>query len=165
MFAKLPVSLREAKNAWFWKSKFLAREIEEDAQGQPRPENRTIDDAIERFLVEVKATKGAATLKAYNRDLRWFRKHCSKHYVSRLFRDDAMALFAAGREQRLNQKTINRHVIVMLSAMRGAGATGQLPRTGHEPGLTDSGADRKHDALRALLSGSQYAHAVAGDQH
>ncbi len=62
-----------------------------------------------RYLVEVKATKGAATLKAYKRDLQWFRKH----YVSRLLRDDAMALFAAGREERSNQKTINRRVIVI----------------------------------------------------
>ena len=95
------------------------REIEEDEQAQPQPDHRTIDDAIERFLDEVKAVKGAATLKAYKRDLRWFRKHCSKHHVSRLFRDDAMALFAAGREERSNQKTINRRVIVMLCAMRG----------------------------------------------
>jgi site-specific recombinase XerD len=128
------VGPREAKDAWFRKSKFLAGEIEDGEQAQSQPENRTIDDAIERFLVEVKATKGAATLKAYRRDLRWFRKHCSKHYVSRLFRDDAMALFAAGREERSNQKTINRRVIVMLSAMRGAGATiemrkGDWPKT------------------------------------
>lgn len=103
------VAPREAKDAWLRKSKFLAGEIEEDEQAQSPPENRAIDDAIERYLVEVKATKGAATLKAYKRDLQWFRKH----YVSRLLRDDAMALFAAGREERSNQKTINRRVIVI----------------------------------------------------
>ena len=78
------VAPREAKDAWFRKCKFLAGEIEEDDQGHDQPDNRTIDDAVERFLVEVKTTKGAATLNAYKRDLRWFRKHCSKHYVSRL---------------------------------------------------------------------------------
>jgi hypothetical protein len=123
------VGPREAKDAWFRKSKILAGEIEQDELSQPQPDNRTIDDAIDRFLVEVKATKGAATLKAYKRDLRWFRKHCSKRYVSRLFRDDAMALFAAGREEDLNQKTINRRVIVMLSAMRGAGASIELRKS------------------------------------
>lgn len=34
-----------------------------------------------------------------------------------------MALFAASREEDLNLKTINKHVIVMLQAMRRAGAT------------------------------------------
>ena len=120
------IAPREAKDAWTRKSKVLSGEIEQDELAQPEPDNRTIDDAIERFLVEVKATKGASTLEAYRRDLRWFREHCPKRYVSRLTRDDAMALFAAGREQQLNQKTINRRVIVMLNAMRGAGARIEL---------------------------------------
>jgi integrase len=120
------IAPREAKDAWTRKSKILSGEIEQDEPTQPQLDNRTIDDAIERFLVEVKATKGGSTLEAYQRDLRWFRNHCSKRYVSRLTRDDAMALFAAGREQQLNQKTINRRVIVMLNAMRGAGASIEL---------------------------------------
>lgn len=125
---------REAKAAWETKSRVLSGEIEDDEPAQSQPDNRTIDDAIEKFLVEVKATKGAATLGAYRRDLRWFRKHCAKRYVSRLNRDDAMALFAAGRDEELNQKTINRRVIVMLTAMRGAGAQialrkGDWPKT------------------------------------
>ena len=72
------VAPREAKDAWFRKSKILAGEDDQDESVHPQPNNRTIDDAIDRFLVEVKATKGAATLKAYKRDLRWFRKHCSE---------------------------------------------------------------------------------------
>jgi site-specific recombinase XerD len=128
------VAFREAKDAWFRKSKILAGENDQDESVQPQPNNRTIDDAIERFLVEVKATKAAATFEAYERDLRWFRKNCSKRYISRLTRDDAMALFAEGREEELNQKTINRRVIVMLNAMRGAGAgidllRGDWPKT------------------------------------
>lgn len=67
----------------------------------------TIDTAIERYLHEVKATKSEATLRAYAHDLRWFRKQCNEHYVSRLNRDDAIALFAAGRDEGLNQKTVN----------------------------------------------------------
>jgi len=35
---------------------------------------------------------------------------CKKHYVDQLGRSDAMALFAAGRGEELNQKTINKRV-------------------------------------------------------
>ncbi len=120
------VAPREANDAWFRKSTILAGENDQDELTLPQPDNRTIDDAIDRFLVEVNATKGAATLKAYKRDLRWFREHCSKRYVSRVTRDDVMSMFAAGRAEGLNQKTINRRVIVMLSAMRGAAANIEL---------------------------------------
>jgi hypothetical protein len=44
----------------------------------------TVDAAIEKYLKDVKATKSKATLKAYACDLRWFRKDCRKHYVSKL---------------------------------------------------------------------------------
>jgi len=127
------VAPREAKDAWNRKQDDLsgkARDIE-PAELEPGAQ-RTIDDAIDKFLLEVKATKGAATLEAYKRDLRWFREHAAKRYVSELNRNDAMGLFAAGREQGLNQKTINRRVIVMLTAMRGAGAQIQL-RKGDSP--------------------------------
>lgn len=49
-----------------------------------------------------------------------------RRILSSKARDDAMAMFAAGRAEGLNQKTINRRVIVMLSAMRGAGASIEL---------------------------------------
>jgi integrase/recombinase XerD len=88
----------------------------------------TIDIAIERYLREVKATKSDATLSAYRHDLTWFREDCNKHYVSRLNRDDAIALFAVGRDEGLNQKTVNKRVIVMLQAMRGAGAVIELKK-------------------------------------
>ena len=120
------VAPREAREAWSRKSKVLAGELGQYEPAESEFDNRTIDDAIEKFLVEVNATKGAATLKAYRSDLRWFRKHCFKQYVSRLTRDDVMALFAAGREEGSNQKTINRRVIVTLTAMRGAGARIEL---------------------------------------
>jgi len=58
------------------------------------------------------AIKGEAALSAYTHDLRWFRKHCRKHCASRLNRDDAIAPFAAGRDEGLNQESVNKRVIV-----------------------------------------------------
>jgi site-specific recombinase XerD len=62
----------------------------------------TINQAKEKYLREVKATKGKATLNAYKHDLRLFRTHCEKHYVTQLTRDDIIALFGAGRDQESN---------------------------------------------------------------
>ncbi|MFZ0746399.1 MAG: hypothetical protein WAM85_18475, partial [Terracidiphilus sp.] len=39
-------------------------------------------------------------------------------------------LFAAGRDEELNQKTINKRMIIMLQAMRRAGAQIQLHKAG-----------------------------------
>lgn len=77
----------------------------------------TIDNAIEKYLVDVRATKSERTFKAYRQELLWFRKHSKKRYVSQLDRSDAMMMFAKGREERknsqpLNQKTINKRVIM-----------------------------------------------------
>lgn len=47
-----------------------------------------------------------------------------------------MVLFAAGREEGLNQKTTNKRVVVMLQAMRGAGADLKL-RKGDWPKTAD----------------------------
>ena len=82
----------------------------------------------------MKATKGDATWRAYSADLAWFLKVSKKHYVDQLGRSDVMKLFAAGRDEELNQKTTNKRVIVMLQAMHRAGANIQLhkgdwPRT------------------------------------
>jgi integrase/recombinase XerD len=87
----------------------------------------------------VEATKGEKTYRQYRRELEWFRKHCKKRVVSQLNRSDAMALFAQGRRELLdgkplNQKTINRRVIIMLHAMRSQGAVitmnkGDWPKT------------------------------------
>lgn len=56
----------------------LAGEIEEDEPVGSQADSHAIDGAIQRFLVEVKATKGSANLNAYKRDLHRFRKHCTK---------------------------------------------------------------------------------------
>lgn len=130
-------SPRDALSAWQLQMNVLSGNIEapeevlDDLAGKA---GATIDVAISRYLLEVKATKSPATLLAYSKDLRWFRQHCKKHYVTQLNRGDVMALFAAGRDQGLNQKTVNKRVIVMLQAMRGAGAIialkkGDWPKT------------------------------------
>ncbi len=99
-------SPREALHAWQLQTGILSGKTE--AIEEPAEETGdtaiTIDAAIQRFLREVTATKSGATLSAYSRDLCWFRKHCSKHYVSRLTRDDIIALFGTGRNEGLNQK-------------------------------------------------------------
>lgn len=120
-------SPREALDAWHLRVGILAGDLEPEPE-TARAEVITIDSAIAEYLRDVSATKSIATYRSYKLDLAWFRRHCRKHLVSDLDRSDAMALFAAGREERLNQKTINRRVIVMLHAMRGAGAEIKLRR-------------------------------------
>ena len=130
-------SPREALDAWQLQTGILAGNIE--APEEPSEDMIvTVDAAIEKYLREGKATKGNATLSAYARDLRWFRKHCSKHYVTRLTRDDIITMFGNGRDEGLNQKTINRRVLSALMAMRGAGARlelkkGDWPKTTEVP--------------------------------
>ena len=70
---------------------------------------------IQKYLVQVEATKSEDTLRQYTREWEWFCKH-RKQYVSQLNRSDAMALFAQGRKELFNgvpldQKTINRRVL------------------------------------------------------
>ncbi len=128
-------SPREALNARHLKVGTLAGDVEPEPETETA-ETKTIDAAIGEYLRDVKATKSAATYKAYKCDLAWFRKHCRKHLVSRLDRSNAMALFGAGREEGLNQKTTNKRVVVMLQAMRGAGAEIKL-RKGDWPKTAD----------------------------
>lgn len=131
-----------ALDAWRIRVGIKSGRIPQEADPNPEPEQpngKTIDQAIEDYLVEVAATKGSRTLKQYRHDLHWFRSVCTKKYVADLDRSDAMALFTAGRDtnlddQPLNQKTINRRVIIVLHAMRNQGATitmarGDWPKT------------------------------------
>jgi integrase len=121
---------REALDAWHLQSGILSGAVEQPEEPESEAEKgyMTIDAAIANYLREVKATKGAATYTAYAHDLQWFRSRCKKHLLSRLDRSDAILLFEAGREEGLNQKTINRRVVVMLQAMRGAGAVIELKK-------------------------------------
>jgi len=89
-------SAREALDAWHLKLGILAGAVEPEPESETA-ESKTIDAAIAEYLRDVKATKRAATYKAYKRDLAWFREHCGKHLVSGLDRSDVMVLFAAGR--------------------------------------------------------------------
>jgi hypothetical protein len=130
---------REALEAWRAKLAVLTGLIEPEGEPEEADRGLTIDQAIEKYLVEVDATKKKSTFRQYRQELEWFRKHCKKRYVSQLNRSDAMALFAQGRKELvddrpLNQKTINRRVIIMLHAMRSQGAVilmkkGDWPKT------------------------------------
>ena len=130
---------REALEAWRTKCAVLTGLIEPEDEPEEVERGLTIEQAIEKYLVEVQATKGVKTYRQYRNELEWFRKHSKKRYVSQLNRSDAMALFAQGRKELvdgrpLNQKTINRRVIIMLHAMRSQGAViimnkGDWPKT------------------------------------
>ena len=92
---------REALDAWHLQSGILSGQVEQPAGEEPEPTkgDTSIDAAIRDYLRDVQATKGAATHRAYEHDLKWFRARCQKHLVSRLDRSDTMVLFAAGREE------------------------------------------------------------------
>ena len=110
---------RDALEAWKTKLAQPTGLIESDEEADGVPDaGLTINPAIENYLTEIEATKGTRTFRQYRRELAWFRCHCHKRYVSELNRGDAMRLFVQGRKEivdgkPLNQKTINRRVIIM----------------------------------------------------
>lgn len=131
---------RDALEAWRNKLAELTGLIEADSETENAASaGLTIDQAIASYLTEVEATKGVRTFRQYRRELEWFRGHCRKRYVAELDRSDAMRLFVEGRKEvvdgrPLNQKTINRRIIIMLNAMRSQGAViemkkGDWPKT------------------------------------
>ena len=132
-------SPREALDAWHLQCGLSNGDIEPEDESGQNGTKVTIDKAIEKYLIDIKATKGARTYKEYRHHLDWFRTRCTKRYVSELDRSDAIKMFAQGREERvdgkaLNQKTINKRVMVMLGAMRSQGAViemkkGDWPKT------------------------------------
>jgi len=124
-------SPREALDAWQLQCGLSNGDVEPEDEHAQNGTQVTIDKAIEKFLIDIKATKGDRTYKEYSRHLQWFRARCPKRYISELDRSDAMKMFAQGREERadgqaLNQKTINKRVIIMLGAMRSQGAVIEL---------------------------------------
>lgn len=124
-------SPREALDAWQFQSDIQAGEIEPEEEPADSGKGLTIDEAIDKYLIDIKATKGERTYKEYRNHLLWFRTRCAKRRIRELDRSDAMKMFAQGREERvngqpLNQKTINKRVIVMLGAMRSRGAVIEL---------------------------------------
>jgi site-specific recombinase XerC len=76
----------------------------------------------------VNATKSEATFDSYSRDLEWFQKHIKRHYVSQVTRQDIRRLMGVGRDEELNQKTINKRLIVGLMAVRNAGVVLKLKK-------------------------------------
>ena len=81
----------------------------------------SIEEGIKQYLEAVAATKSEGTHSSYKSCLRWAVRHVAKHLVYRLNRDDLIGLFAAGRKEGLDQKTINKRVTVLLNM-------GQAPR-------------------------------------
>jgi alpha-D-ribose 1-methylphosphonate 5-phosphate C-P lyase len=77
-----------------------------------------MEEGVKQYLEAVKATKGSGTYSSYETCLAWARSHIKKHLVYRLDRNDLLGLFGAGREEKLNQKTINKHVTVVLNMVR-----------------------------------------------
>jgi len=115
-------SPREALDAWrkataVANGSITADELDDDDVAAAA-RGVTIKEGIRLYLEAVKATKGSRTYVTYEACLRWAKSHLTKTFVSRLTRNDLLALFAAGREEGLNQKTINRHVTVLLNMVR-----------------------------------------------
>jgi hypothetical protein len=78
----------------------------------------SIEAGIEQYLEAFEATKGLGTHGSYKTCLTWAERHITKHLVSRLNRNDLLELFAAGRKEGLNQKTINKRDTVVLNRVR-----------------------------------------------
>ena len=55
----------------------------------------SVEDGVKQYLKTVKATKGAATHRAYRTDLTWAKKHLTRNIVSRIDRSDLITLFAS----------------------------------------------------------------------
>jgi hypothetical protein len=91
---------RAALDAWMLRTGIQAGETEAPEEPAGADKKLTIDQAIRDYLVDVRATKGGRTYKAYGRQLQWFNERTSKRYVSELDRSDAMQMFALGREER-----------------------------------------------------------------
>ena len=91
---------------------------DEAADGTTDKTGISIQEGIRQYLEAVAATKGAGTHSSYETCLRWAVQHMTKHLVYRLDRNDLLALFAAGRKEGLNQKTINKRVTVLLNMVR-----------------------------------------------
>ena len=74
-----------------------------------------------------------------------------RHYVSAVTREDIIRLMGIGREEGLNQKTINKRLIVTLMALRNAGATIEMKK-GDWPKTTDGDVEiYEEDELKAFF--------------
>jgi integrase len=114
-------SAREAKDAWYRQCGGVPSpdEAEESEAGVT---DMTVAAAFERFLEEARASKQASTHRAYASDLSWVSGRLEPSLVSAVCRRDILRVMARGREEGLNEKSINRRLIVALMALRNAGA-------------------------------------------
>lgn len=133
MTLKVGASPRAALNAWYRQSAVQGGAMRAGREPRGPAGGLTIDAAVERYLVDIRATKSERTYREYRRQLEWFQARTAKRFVSELDRSDAMRIFALGREERvkgnpINQKTINKRVIIMLNAMRSQGARIEMRR-------------------------------------
>lgn len=64
----------EALDAWALQTAIRSLEMEAPEEFVDRGKRLTIDRAIQEYLVDVRATKGERTYKAYDRMLQWFRE-------------------------------------------------------------------------------------------
>lgn len=123
------VAPREALDAWQLQVGILNGQAEAPEDDLDVPEiKRTIQSAIEQFLLQVKATKAEATYDAYVDDAAWFAAKVGKRYVDQVGRAEILKVLGAGRDEDLAQRTINRRVLVGLMALRNADATIQLKK-------------------------------------
>jgi integrase/recombinase XerD len=103
----------------------------------------TVGAACDQFLAHTKATKSAGTARSYVSQVNWFKKHATKTHISEIDRNDLVVLFAKGREEGLNQKTVNKRVMITLGVIRNAGFDvklnkGDWPKTSDaEPEMYD----------------------------
>ena len=113
---------REALDAWRNATGVANGSIPDDegetTDGTTDTPGISIENGIERYLEAVKATKGGGTYSSYKTCLRWAQRHITKHLVNRLNRNDLLDLFAAGRKEGSDQKTINKRVTIVLNMVR-----------------------------------------------
>ena len=113
---------REALEAWRNATGVANGSIPDDqdqtTEGSTDTPGISVEDGIKLYLKAVEATKGIATHGSYKVCLTWAERHITKRLVNRLNRNDLLALFAAGRTEKLNQKTINKRVTVVLNMVR-----------------------------------------------
>ncbi len=119
---KVGTAPREALDAWRKAAGVANGSIpadETEASGEDANKaGISIQDGIQQYLEAVAATKGTGTHSSYETCLRWAQQYITKHLVYRLDRRDLLGLFAAGRKEELNQKTINKRVTVVLNMVR-----------------------------------------------
>jgi integrase len=96
----------------------IPADVGETTDGTTDTPGVSIEAGIKQYLEAVEATKGPGTHGSYKTCLTWAQRHITKHLVSRLNRNDLLGLFAAGRKEGLNQKTINKRVTVLLNMVR-----------------------------------------------